>query len=544
MKPLLLLIAGWMAAIAVVVVLVVAGRNTALERGQRSSLALSQIVEEHTARTFQTVSFTLGAIADAWELSRPRKNDPHFQGLLSQRLEDLPYVRALFVIGADGYLIHDTDYPRTPNVSLADRPYFRAYVDDPRLRRALSPPLVSRAGDGAGWFVAVTQRLGRGEKFEGMVVAALRPAYFETLYRKMELGEDDAIELFHRDGSLIARYPSGEEAIGTTFLDLPLFKTHLPRAPSGTYTSGAGLLGGGRIVGYGTVEGLPLVVRVSRSERAVLAAWQRSAVGAAVAMAALTLLLGGLLVQQLRAGKRREQQRAQRAQAEKLEAMGQLTGGIVHDFANLLSIVSMNMDLILRKPADAENAQRAAVAARRAVERGAELIRRLLTFARRQPLELKPADLNALLTEAHPLVAQATGPRIELVLQLAPDLAPVLVDESQFEMALLNLVVNARDAMSGRGRIVLRTYAARHGGACLAVEDDGSGMDEPTRRRALEPFFTTKGQAGTGLGLAQVYGFLQQIGGALEIDSAPGKGTRVRLSFPPAPALTGVKAGH
>jgi signal transduction histidine kinase len=224
--------------------------------------------------------------------------------------------------------------------------------------------------------------------------------------------------------------------------------------------------------------------------------------------------------------------------------MGQLTGGIVHDFANLLSIVSMNMDLILRKPADAENAQRAALAARRAVERGAELIRRLLTFARRQPLELKPADLNALLTEAHPLVAQATGPRIELVLQLAPDLAPVLVDESQFEMALLNLVVNARDAMSGRGRIVLRTYAARHGGACLAVEDDGSGMDEPTRRRALEPFFTTKGQAGTGLGLAQVYGFLQQIGGALEIDSAPGKGTRVRLSFPPAPALTGVKAGH
>jgi signal transduction histidine kinase len=275
----------------------------------------------------------------------------------------------------------------------------------------------------------------------------------------------------------------------------------------------------------------------------VLAEWRRSALGAGVAMGALTLLLVGVLVQQLRARRRREYRRTQRAQADKLEAMGQLTGGISHDFANLLSIISMNLDLILRKPGDAQATQRAAMAARRAVERGSDLIRRLLAFARRQPLELKAADLNSLLAEAHPLVAQAAGARIELVLQLAPDLPPVMIDEAQFEMALLNLVVNARDALSGHGRIVLRTHAAPGGDPCLTVEDNGPGMGEATRGRALEPFFTTKGPAGTGLGLPQVYGFLQQIGGGLEIDSAPGKGTRVEMRFPRAPALTEVKAG-
>ena len=540
MKALGLLIAGWLAAIAVVVVLVVSSREAAIERGTRSTEALARVMEEHTARTFQAVDITLEAAADAWALTRPPKHDPAFQALLQRRVEDLPYVRALFAIGADGFLIHDTDYPRTPDVSLADREYFKEHRDDPGLQHGVSRPMLSRL-PGAGWFVSVTERLGSADRFEGVVVAALQPAYFEALYRKMEQGDDEGIALLHRDGTLVARYPAAEQDIGKPFLHLPLFQTHLARAPNGNYRAKGLMFPGNRLVSYRSVEGLPLVVHVSRSEHAVLAGWRRSALGAGVAMGALTLLLVGVLVQQLRARRRRAQRRAQRMQADKLEAMGQLTGGIAHDFANLLSIISMNLDLILRKPGDAEAAQRGAGAARRAVERGSDLIRRLLAFARRQALELKASDLNALLTEAHPLVAQAVGPQVELVLQLAPGLPPVLVDEAQFEMALLNLVVNARDAMSGKGRIALRTHAAPGGDPCLTVEDDGPGMSAATRRRALEPFFTTKGQAGTGLGLAQVYGFLQQIGGGLEIDSAPGKGTRVELRFPRAPALTGVK---
>jgi len=223
--------------------------------------------------------------------------------------------------------------------------------------------------------------------------------------------------------------------------------------------------------------------------------------------------------------------RAQREQAEKLEALGQLTGGIAHDFANLLHVVSASLQLIALRPGERDHVLQAAAVARRAVDRGAELIARLLAFARRQPLELKPADLNSLISAAQPLIAQAAGPRIELVLQLAPGLPPVLTDESQLEIALLNLVVNARDAISRQGRISLRTHATASGDVCLTVEDDGSGMSRDVRLHALEPFFTTKGEAGTGLGLPQVYGFMRQAGGSVELDSSPGTGTRVHLRF-------------
>jgi signal transduction histidine kinase len=534
MKALGLLVAGWLAAIAVVVVLIASGRSLVLERGVSSSEAFAQVIEEHTARTFQAASLSLESAADAWTLIQPPKHDPAFRMLLQKRLEDLPYVRALFVVGPDGFLLHDTEYPRTPDVNLSDREYFRVHQEDPALQRWVSKPLLSRR-PGAGWFVSVTQRLGDGQSFEGILVAAVTPAYFEALYRRVGHDEGEAVALFHRDGTLIARFPADERDIGTSFAHLPLFQTYLPRAPSGAYRVDGHLVPGKRIVGYRALEALPLVVHFSRSESAVLAGWRTSALAAGVAMGALTLLLAGVLLWQLRLAARRRRQRAQRLQAQKLEAMGQLTGGIAHDFANLLNVVLLNLDVILRRPDDAQAAERAALSARRAVERGTELIRRLLTFARRQPLELRPADLNSLLAEAHPLVAQAAGSRIELTLQLAPGLPAVLLDETQFEMALLNLVVNARDAMGGAGRIVLRTYAARETrDPCLAIEDDGPGMSDETRQRALEPFFTTKGEGGTGLGLAQVYGFMQQIGGNLDIDTARGKGTRVHLRFPRA----------
>ena len=541
MKALLLLVAGWLAAIAVVAFLVVSGRNAALERGERSSEALALVMEEHTARTFHSVHLSLEATAEAWALARPPANDPAFRALLQRRLEQLPYVRALFVVGPDGRLIHDTDYPHTPQVSLADRDYFRRHRENPGLQFSLSAPLGSRT-PGAGWFVALAQRLGSAQEFQGVLVAAVQPTYFEALYRRVQQGEGDAIALFHRDATLIARFPAAEQDVGKAFGHLPLFATHLPRAPSGTYWVDGHLLPGKRIVAYRTLEDLPLVVHASQSEHAVLAEWRRSALGAAVAMGALTLLLGGTLVREWRARWRQERQRAQRAQAARLEAMGPLTGEIAHDFNNLLAVVSTSVDVILRKPGDVQSVERAAGSARRAVRRGTDLISRLLAFARRQPLELRTADLNSLVTAVHPLVAQAAGARIELVLQLAPELPPVLVDESQFEMAVLNLVVNARDALSGQGRVTLRTYAApRTGDPCLAIEDDGPGMSTAVRRRALEPFFTTKGEAGTGLGLAQVYGYMQQIGGSVEIESARGKGTRVHLRFPRAAALTSVK---
>ena len=147
---------GWLAAVALVGVLALAGRDAALERAFQTSEALARVLEENTSGAFESVSLTLGAIGDALHRTPGlEKNDPAFRDMLRQRLAELPYARALFVVGPDGFVTHDTDYPSTPNVSLADRSYFKALHDDPRLGVTISSPLLSRSG--LGWFAAVSR---------------------------------------------------------------------------------------------------------------------------------------------------------------------------------------------------------------------------------------------------------------------------------------------------------------------------------------------------------------------------------------------------
>jgi hypothetical protein len=140
---------------------------------------MARIMEEQTARTFQSVALSLKGIAAAWRLSRPGRNDPAFRAVMRESLGELPYVRAIFVVGRDGRILHDTDYPMTSAVSVADREYFVVHRDVPGLER----------------FVSVSQRLGDGERFEGIVVAALQPAYFEALYRRLELDREEGIAI-------------------------------------------------------------------------------------------------------------------------------------------------------------------------------------------------------------------------------------------------------------------------------------------------------------------------------------------------------------
>lgn len=531
---------GWFAAVAVVGLLVLAGRDTALERGEQSAAALALVLEEHTSRVFQAVSVTLGLVGDSLHRTPGLPdNDAPFRLLLRQRLVDLPFARALFVIGPDGFIRHDTDFPSTPKMSLADRAYFRAHRDDARLDLSVSSPLLSRSG--LGWFVAVSRPLARGsEAFEGVAVAAVRPAYFESVYRKLRLGPGDAIVLFHRDGVLIAEHPGGEERVGKKTASL-IFSRYIAAQRSGTYRTAEGMFPGSRIVAYRTVEGLPLVVATSLTTNNVLAEWRRTALGAAVAMTLLTLLLLWAAIYWARQRGVREAMQQRRAQAEKLEALGLITGGIAHDFGNVLNIVSTNLHLLAMPAADGETRERAIRLASRGVEHGAHLVDQLLAFARRRPLRVEPAQLDTLLGAAAPLLAQAAGGGVTVTLDAPPGLSACLLDASQLEVALINLVVNARDAMGAEGAINIRAYDGndddtgagepRSDFVCLEVRDDGAGMSDEVRRRALDPFFTTKGESGTGLGLAQVYGFMQQVGGDLSIQSRPGAGTTVRLYF-------------
>ena len=535
-----------MAALFVVAGLVFAGREVAFERGRRATAGFTAVMEQHVARTFQAVNLTLGAIGDAHQLSpRPRRHDPEFQQMMSRRLKDVPFVRAVFIVGADGSIIHDTDYPTTPAVSLADRPYFRAYQSDKERSPAVWPPVLSRSG--TGWFLPLTRPLGRNGNFEGVVVAALQASEIERQFRAAQLSAGYLITLFHLDGTLVASHPQVGDGIGSNHKAQLPSSAALGEGNAGWFWTDRGLLPGDLLVSYRLVEGAPFVVQVSRSASDMLAEWRRTAAAAGLAMSALTLFLGWFIVRLARDGALRARERERRTQAEKLEALGQLSGGMAHDFANVLNVVSMNAGLLRAKLGDRLVAEHALGAIERALRSGRRVAERLLAFARRRPLALERIRLDDWLEAVRPLLEQAAGHRATLAVQSRPPLPEILCDGGELDVALLNLVVNARDAMGGSGRISVDAFPCDEDSGspqhlvasparfvCITVRDSGPGMTEEIRRRAIEPFFTTKGETGTGLGLSQVYGFMQQLGGQVSIDSTPGQGTAVHLFFPVA----------
>jgi PAS domain S-box-containing protein len=245
----------------------------------------------------------------------------------------------------------------------------------------------------------------------------------------------------------------------------------------------------------------------------------------------------------------RDQQRLAEAEAalrqtQKLEAMGQLTGGVAHDFNNLLTPIIAGLDLLQRRGAEGERGQRWITGALQSAERARTLVHRLLAFARRQPLQAQPVNVGALIRGMAELVDSTTGPQIKVLVEVAEDLPAARADPNQLEMAILNLSVNARDAMEGGGTLRisadLRTVAPAQVGQLapgayvrISVEDTGCGMDEVVAARAIEPFFSTKGIGkGTGLGLSMVHGLASQLGGTLTIRSRKGLGTKVELWLP------------
>lgn len=250
---------------------------------------------------------------------------------------------------------------------------------------------------------------------------------------------------------------------------------------------------------------------------------------------------------QLDITRRRSSEQAFR-QAQKMEAIGQLTAGLAHDFNNLLQVVTGSLEMVLGGELD-ERQLRLLGNAARAAERGTKLTRQLLAFARKTRLEPQRVNLNDLIHEFGDLIDNTIGAQIRLVTALERRLPAVLIDPTHLEMAMLNILINARDAMPGGGTVTIATELWKLNGnaaayglpegdyVALSVRDEGQGMSADIRQRAIEPFFTTKGrERGTGLGLAMVHGFVQQSLGRLEIESEPGQGTTMRMLFPVAPA--------
>jgi signal transduction histidine kinase len=229
-------------------------------------------------------------------------------------------------------------------------------------------------------------------------------------------------------------------------------------------------------------------------------------------------------------------------EAQKLETLGQLTGGVAHDFNNLLTPVIGNLDMLCRRLPAGDRSQRMIEASLKAASRAATLVQRLLAFARRQDLRPRSVDIGSLLDGMTDLIGRSIEPSIQVSISHSPDLPPARVDPNQLELAILNLAINARDAMPRGGKLTITATAERAGEGKgiepgdyvrISVKDEGKGMDQEVLARAVEPFFSTKETGrGTGLGLSMVHGLAAQLGGKLELRSSPGSGTTADIWLP------------
>jgi signal transduction histidine kinase len=400
-------------------------------------------------------------------------------------------------------------------------------------------------------------------RFRGIIVVAVSGPYFASFYNALLGGSaQHTASVLREDGTSLARYPESADPASSRPEDQRLASAIADRAASGLIANGSPFSGDGSLVAYKRLANYPVYVTIGRTRPSIEREWLTTMVGygAIGVPAAIGLMLLSLLAlrrtrrEQLALAEARDAiaQRAaieaQLHQAQKMEAVGLLTAGIAHDFNNVLTIVSGNIALLEGELDTIHPKRRKFIeAAKNGCERAAALTQRLLSFARREPADPRPVDINDTITRMSDLAWRSLGDHVAVDFRLFGDLWPVFVDPDQLENALLNLALNARDAMAGRGTLTIETANVRgddtdaairpgvNGAdwAAIFVSDNGCGMPQEVREKAFDPFFTTKEAGkGTGLGLSQVNGFVTRSGGRCTIASEPGQGTTVKIYLP------------
>lgn len=303
------LVAGvlvWLVVAAVLAIALERERRQAVDHASQEASTLTAVVQQYTARTFDSVDITLSLVAAHLAMLEVEPDDSEVRELMRASLRHLPPVRALYVIGPDGWITHDTDYPATPRVSLADRSYFRQYLRDPGLEHALSPALQSRSG--TGWFVAATRRIsGTDGSFQGVVVAAVQLDWISRLFTSLQLKPGQTLALWDAGGSMLARYPPDDARIGSRFTADPVVLERIRVDQAGLYQTNGPPLGYPRIVSYRTLQSQPLAVSLTMPVETALRTWNRTAAGAGVALLLFTaaMVLGGRFFMQRQAENRR-----------------------------------------------------------------------------------------------------------------------------------------------------------------------------------------------------------------------------------------------
>ena len=497
---------------------------------QTRSATLAYLLAEQTTRTFQAVDLTLAGLEPVYEAAPLPGNAPSFDKLLAQRVKELDFIHALYVVDAAGRVTQTSGAVQAVVSDLSSRPYFAEFARDPKMRLLIGEPLFSRPGTLSA--IPVMRRItGPDGQFGGMMVASVEPSYFSDFYRNVDLGRRGSIDLYQDNGSILLASTSEVPAADATpnvawapTFDLAATLGSFRSPPSETNR---------RLVAFHRAGSYPLVVAVSIDLVDIKLRWWRIAGPTLAALCAIVLLGIAVAVMVARRLEERRQARRRALTVQKLEALGQMTASVSHDFRNLLAVMTSTLRLVRKRGPDEQLLK----AAEEAVERGSGLITQLLAFSKRNDLQVRSADINGLLGGLEQVLRYAAGPGVALRLERAEGLPQCKTDQTQFDAALMNLVVNARQAMQAGGTIVIATRAASSnpsGFVEVSVADTGAGIAAGDLKRIFEPFFTTKVDTGTGLGLAQVYGFMRHLGGDVAVESELGVGTRFSLLFPVA----------
>ncbi|HZW20499.1 hybrid sensor histidine kinase/response regulator [Noviherbaspirillum sp.] len=529
---------------------------------QRSVVALQEhaanVLDSHALALYQVAGITDGRSRTALSTDR------ELQRTLSDLTARFEQISDIGVTDADGRLIASSAGASYP-LSFAEHDFFIAQKSGIARGMFFSEAYAGKP-DGRSQFAISIARTNPAGAFDGIIFASVPVDYFTKFWEQFVPSRGYLVPFIREDGVLLTRYPAANNP--TRLNPNGPFVSRIRHSPSGIYTAKSQVDGIERINAYSRVKAYPLYISYSIEKRNVLRKWREDmAPGlfmALLVIAVLTFLWVAVVRQSFRQRaataqwrnvaaeleseiRRRENAEEALRHGQKMDALGQIAGGIAHDFNNLLTGIAGNLTLtrVHLEKGRLDAVARSVKAADSVVGTASAITHRLLAFSRRDSLAPSVININDRIVLMQDMILATVGPSITVRLSLAEDLWNTLCDPNQLDTALLNLAINARDAMENGGELelvtenlVLDATAPEHAippgrYAVLSVRDTGKGMPPDVIERAFEPFFTTKPKGqGTGLGLSMIYGFVQEARGEIRLHSAEGAGTTVKIYLP------------
>ena len=512
------------------------------------------ILHEHALKVLQTVRVVfgeVGAITGGMSDDDIRLNE----GLLHKRLakiaKDLPQLQAITIIDRDGHpLVSSSILPTPKQFDLSGRDYFWAQAAGKPVTYVSSIHTSRMLGTDTYFFAVSQRRVSDDGKFNGIVSISVLPSYFEGFFARLGRNEGSYFGLARADGGFLARYPLLKDRTRKLNAYSPLRVGIARGFDQYFYSVNSQIDKVERRIAYRKLAEFPLFVLAGVERSVMLDEWFGNLESQLIfGLPATAFLFAGLALALRRTNRfydeaaRREAAEGALRQAQRLEAIGQLTGGVAHDFNNLLMIISGSAQRLRGELGEKKHLRLLDMIAT-ATQRGETLTRQLLTYSRRQTLTPQVIDLAQRLPVLRELLTRSLRTDIEIKVEVPDTVCAVRIDLSEFELAILNLAVNAKDAMPNGGTLLIRARPVTLKGeaseeglsgdfVAVRVADTGQGIPADVMTRVFEPFFTTKEVGkGTGLGLSQVYGFAKQSGGTATVSSTEGRGTTVTLYLP------------